>query len=77
MTEGLGEDVLPDERAFRHATCQKNYIGDAGRQRVRISSINLRDRDGLQAGSTACDARSCGCTAPKTRSTPSSMPGTR
>jgi peptidoglycan/xylan/chitin deacetylase (PgdA/CDA1 family) len=26
---------------------QQNYTGDAGRKRVRISSINLRDRDGL------------------------------
>jgi pimeloyl-ACP methyl ester carboxylesterase len=43
----LGEDVPPEERAFWHATYQKNYIGDAGRQRVRVSSINLRDRDGL------------------------------
>ena len=44
---GLGEDVAPDERSFWHATHQKNYTGDAGRQRLRISTINLRDRDGL------------------------------
>jgi pimeloyl-ACP methyl ester carboxylesterase len=47
LKEGFGEDVAPDERAFWHATHQKNYTGDAGRQRLRISSINLRDRDGL------------------------------
>ena len=43
---------LRRERAARRAhvlatTYQKNYTGDAGRQRVRISTINLRDRDGL------------------------------
>ena len=47
LKEGFGEDVAPDERAFWHATYQKNYTADAGRQRLRICSINLRDRDGL------------------------------
>jgi len=47
LKEGLGEDVVPEERTFWHTTYQKNYTGDAGRSRVRISSINLRDRDGL------------------------------
>ena len=47
LKEGLGDDVPPEERAFWHATYQKNYTGDTGRKRVRISSINLRDRDGL------------------------------
>jgi pimeloyl-ACP methyl ester carboxylesterase len=47
LKEGLGDDVPPEERDFWHATYQKNYTGDAGRKRVRISSINLRDRDGL------------------------------
>ncbi len=47
LKEGLGDDVPPAERTFWHATYQKNYTGDAGRKRVRISSINLRDRDGL------------------------------
>src|SRR6185436_14209296 len=47
LKEGLGEDVAPEERTFWHTTYQKNYTGDAGRSRVRISSINLRDRDGL------------------------------
>lgn len=49
LEAGLGEDVAPDERSFWHATHQKNYAGDAGRQRLRISTINLRDRDGLHA----------------------------
>src|SRR4051812_10908761 len=47
LKEGPGEDVSPEERAFWHATYQKNYTGDAGRKHVRICSINLRDRDGL------------------------------
>ena len=44
---GFGPEVAPDERAFWHAEHQKNYVGDAGRHRLRISTINLRDRDGL------------------------------
>ena len=47
LNEGLGEDVPPEERSFWHATYQKNYAGDMGQKHVRISSINLRDRDGL------------------------------
>jgi len=44
---GLGENVSADERQFWHKTMQKNYAGDAGRRRLRMCSINLRDRDGL------------------------------
>ena len=47
LKEGLGDNVSDDERSFWHSTYQRNYTGDAGRARVRISSINLRDRDGL------------------------------
>lgn len=47
LKEGLGDAVPDDERRFWHAAYQRNYTGDAGRHRVRISSINLRDRDGL------------------------------
>ena len=47
LTEGLGEDLPPEERSFWHATHQENYAGDAGRERLRTSAINLRDRDGL------------------------------
>jgi pimeloyl-ACP methyl ester carboxylesterase len=47
LAEGFGDDVPPKERTFWHATHQKNYVGDAGRERLRISTINLRDRDGL------------------------------
>jgi pimeloyl-ACP methyl ester carboxylesterase len=49
LTEGLGEDVPPEERTFWHATHQENYAGDAGRERLRISTINLSDRDGLHS----------------------------
>jgi pimeloyl-ACP methyl ester carboxylesterase len=47
LKEGLGEQVSDEERAFWHATHQRNYAGDAGRQRLRMCAINLRDRDGL------------------------------
>jgi pimeloyl-ACP methyl ester carboxylesterase len=47
LQEGLGEDVPSAEREFWHPMHQQNYRGDAGRERLRLSSINLRDRDGL------------------------------
>ena len=47
LAEGLGEDVDPATRSFWHAEHQRNYTGDAGRQRLRTISVNLRDRDGL------------------------------
>ena len=47
LAEGFGDDVPPEERTFWHAMHQQNYVGDAGRERLRISTINLRDRDGL------------------------------
>jgi pimeloyl-ACP methyl ester carboxylesterase len=46
---GLGENVSDAERAFWHKTHQENYVGDEGRKRLLISTINLRDRDGLHA----------------------------
>jgi fermentation-respiration switch protein FrsA (DUF1100 family) len=33
--------------SYAQFTYQHNYTGDLGRRHVRISSINLRDRDGL------------------------------
>lgn len=56
---GLGEDVPADERAFWLATHQRNYAGDAGRQRLRTSTVNLRDRDGLHGrlDSVRCPVR--------------------
>lgn len=47
LAEGFGADVPADDRAFWHETHQQNYTGDDGRERLRIASINLRDRDGL------------------------------
>ncbi len=49
LAAGLGETLSAAERAFWHQTLQGNYRGEAGRQRVRVSAINLRDRDGLLA----------------------------
>ena len=48
LLEGFGEDVPAEERAFWHETHQKNYTGDDGRA-APISTVNLRDRDGLHA----------------------------
>jgi pimeloyl-ACP methyl ester carboxylesterase len=49
LAEGLGPDVSPGERAFWHARHREHYAGDAGRRRLRLSTVNLRDRDGLHA----------------------------
>ncbi|MGF0224904.1 alpha/beta fold hydrolase [Dietzia natronolimnaea] len=46
---GLGENVSDAERDFWIRTYRTNYTGDEGRRRLRTSSINLRDRDGLEA----------------------------
>lgn len=46
---GFGAGTSDDERAFWHAEHQRNYRGDDGRHRLRVASINLRDRDGLHA----------------------------
>jgi pimeloyl-ACP methyl ester carboxylesterase len=48
LEAGLGE-VAADEQAFWRATHARNYTGDDGRRRLRTSTINLRDRDGLHA----------------------------
>ncbi|QUH04010.1 alpha/beta hydrolase [Saccharopolyspora erythraea] len=39
--------LTAEERAFWLATYRANYAGDAGRHRLRVSTVNLRDRDGL------------------------------
>ena len=49
LKEGFGEDVPPEERTFWHDEHQENYAGDAGRERLRMSTINLSDRDGLHS----------------------------
>jgi pimeloyl-ACP methyl ester carboxylesterase len=47
MQAGLGDKVSLEQRDFWRSTMQKNYAGEDGRLRLRMSSINLRDRDGL------------------------------
>lgn len=39
--------VSAEERAFWLTAYRANYAGDAGRHRLRLSTVNLRDRDGL------------------------------
>lgn len=53
---GLGENVSDDERDFWLTTYRANYTGDDGRRRLRTSTVNLRDRDGLEArlGDVTC-----------------------
>lgn len=49
LESGLGDTVTPDEHAFWLNTYRANYSGEAGRKRILVSAINLRDRDGLHA----------------------------
>ena len=49
LESGLGDTVTPEEHAFWLTTYRANYTGDAGRKRILVSAINLRDRDGLHA----------------------------
>lgn len=49
LAAGLGENVSDDEKQFWLGEYRKNYTGDDGRHRLRTSSVNLRDRDGLEA----------------------------
>lgn len=44
---GMGTDCPTQMREFWKAELAKNYAGDDGRERIRMASINLRDRDGL------------------------------
>ncbi|KAJ5536685.1 hypothetical protein N7513_009871 [Penicillium frequentans] len=45
---GFGKDECPaDVRDYWRKTIRQNYQGDDGRRRIRMASINLRDRDGL------------------------------
>lgn len=72
LTEGFGEDVPADDRAFWHETHQENYSGDDGRERLRSASINLRDRDGLHGrlDSVRCPVRWMHGTADRVYSVP-------
>lgn len=47
LAAGLGPHVSDEERAFWLAEYRRTYAGDDGRHRLRVSTINLRDRDGL------------------------------
>jgi pimeloyl-ACP methyl ester carboxylesterase len=38
-----------EEREYWLAAYRTNYAGDAGRHRLRVSTVNLCDRDGLHA----------------------------
>lgn len=49
LESGLGDTVTPDEHAFWLDVYRANYTGDAGRRRLLVSAVNLRDRDGLHA----------------------------
>ncbi len=49
LESGLGDTVTAEEHAFWLKAYRANYTGDAGRKRILISAINLRDRDGLHA----------------------------
>lgn len=45
---GFGKEECPaDVRDYWRKTIRQNYQGDDGRRRIRMASINLRDRDGL------------------------------
>ncbi|KAJ5992760.1 Alpha/Beta hydrolase protein [Penicillium sp. IBT 35674x] len=45
---GFGKEDCPaDVRDYWRKTIRQNYQGDDGRRRIRMASINLRDRDGL------------------------------
>ncbi|MDT0541247.1 MULTISPECIES: alpha/beta hydrolase [Streptomyces] len=46
LTAALG-GVSAEEREFWLTAYRANYAGDAGRHRLRLSTVNLRDRDGL------------------------------
>ena len=49
LAAGLGENVSDAEKQFWLDTYRANYRGDEGRHRLRTASVNLRDRDGLEA----------------------------
>jgi pimeloyl-ACP methyl ester carboxylesterase len=49
LDAGLGDSVSDEDRAFWLDVYRRNYSGDAGRERLRTCSINLRDRDSLLA----------------------------
>lgn len=46
---GFGKEVDQESREFWQKTIKSNYQGDDGRRRIRMSAINLAERDGLHS----------------------------
>ncbi|KAH0325929.1 alpha/beta-hydrolase, partial [Aureobasidium melanogenum] len=44
---GFGKDCDSSVRDFWRSEIASNYVGEEGRKRIRMATINLRDRDGL------------------------------
>ncbi|KAG9953637.1 alpha/beta-hydrolase, partial [Aureobasidium melanogenum] len=44
---GFGKDCESSVRDFWRSEIASNYVGEEGRKRIRMATINLRDRDGL------------------------------
>lgn len=47
LSAGIGGPASDAQREHWHELHRKNYAGDAGRRRLLMAAINLRDRDGL------------------------------
>lgn len=47
LQAGIGGPTSEDQRQHWHRLHRQDYSGDAGRKRLLMAAINLRDRDGL------------------------------
>jgi pimeloyl-ACP methyl ester carboxylesterase len=47
LSAGIGGPTSEEQRQHWHKLHRQDYSGDAGRRRLLMSAINLRDRDGL------------------------------
>jgi pimeloyl-ACP methyl ester carboxylesterase len=47
LSAGIGGPKSEDQRQHWHRLHRQDYAGDAGRRRLLMAAINLRDRDGL------------------------------
>jgi len=47
LSAGIGGPTSEEQRQHWHRVHRANYAGDAGRRRLLMAAINLRDRDGL------------------------------
>lgn len=56
VSSGFGPKCPQATKEFWTEQLKKNYEGEEGRKRIRMASINLRDRDGLhlRAGDVKC-----------------------